>query len=268
MIWFAHDFNPLKPRRGVTWTEVSIVEALQRIGGADALVAWDRDVTQSLVLNRTWATVCESGGRVWLSKVAHRPLPIDVQHVWSYSRPMDTAPIGGWSPIAYLRDLFDQVVFDVGVPTRARTPFKDNGILFVGELVSQSADQLAGMYNLGKTTLHGIQRSLSKHGLSLSMDVGAWTPPSTSLTWSEPVLGPYDVTFDCELFYYARTCSWHPVQWRVIRPPPDGVGYAIAHRTRNYTSDWNHLASWSEVLMVLNRWRMRNVQVVEDAPPG
>ena len=264
MICFAHEFNPLKPRRGVVWTAVSLTEALQRIGGADALVAWDRDVTQAPVLNRTWATVCESGGRVWLSKTARKPLPIDLQCVWSYSRPTDTAPIGGWSPTAYLKVLFDQVVFDVGVPTRARTPFSDNDILFVGELVRQSPDQLMAMYNLGKTTLHGIQQSLAKHGLTLSMGVGSWTPPPTSLAWPEPAPGPYDVTFDCEVFDYVRTCGWRRLQYRIIRPP-DGVGYASAYRDRNYVSNWYDLAFWSGVLGYLNMQRLRNVRMVEGA---
>src|SRR5262249_44469931 len=160
-----------------------------------------------------------------------KPLPIDLQWVWTYSRvsdtqSSDTSLIGCWSPTAYLRTLFDQVVFDVGVPTRARTPFSDNDILFIGELVRLSAPQLLAMYNLGKTTLDGIQRSLVKHALSLEMDVGSWVPPLTPFAWPEPV-GPYDVTFDGEKFEYVRTCSWRPLQYRIIRPP-HGEGYAYA----------------------------------------
>jgi hypothetical protein len=264
-----HDFNPLKPRRGVAWTETSLVEALQRIGGEDALVAWDRDVTQALVLNRTWATTCENGGRVWLSKTARRPLPIvDAQRVWTYARPTEAAPIGYWSSTTYLNSLFDQVVFDVGVPTRARSPFQDNKILFVGDLVRQSPARLLAMSNLGKTTLQGIQRSLAKHGLSLRMNVGSWVPSPTSLTWPEPAPGPYDVTFDCEVFNYVRPYGWHPIQYRIIRPP-DSVNYASACRYDNYVSDWYTLASWAGLLSYLNIRPLRNVRVVEaEALPG
>jgi hypothetical protein len=259
-VWFTRDFDPLKPRRGVTWTSVSLVDALRQISD-EALVAWDRDVTQVPVPNKTWATVCESGGRVWLSKTLRKPLPIDLQWVWTYARSSDTSLIGDWSPRAYLNTLFDQVVFDVGVPTRARTPFRENDILFVGELVRLSAAQLIEMYNLGKTTLHGIQRSLAKHELELGMNIGPWVPPQTSLMWPEPTPGPYDVTFDCEVFDYVRTCRWRALQYRIIRPP-DGQGYASAYRDRNYVSDWYDLASWTGMLSYLNMQRLRNVRVV------
>jgi len=256
---FQRDFNPLKPRRGAAWTCVSLADALQKIGGGDALVAWDRDVTLAPVLNRTWATVCDSGGRVWLSKIARRPVPIDLHGVWDYSRPTDTAPIGSWSSTAYLNMLFDQVVFDIGVPTRARTPFKDNGILFVGELVKRSSAELLAMYNLGKVSFHGIQQALAKHGLELSMDVGAWAPPP-SLTLTEPPPGSYDITLDCEVFDYVRTCDWRPLQYRLIRPP-DGRGYAVAYRDRNYESNWLDHDSWESLLRILRLRRLRLVGV-------
>jgi len=265
---FLNGFNPLKPQRGAAWSAVSLTDALQRIGEDNALVAWDRDVTQILELNRTWAMAFDSGGgRVWVSKTARSPVPIDLRRVWDYAQPASAAPIGSWSSDAYLTTLLNQVVFDVGVPTRARRPFNDNDILFIGELVSQSPAQLMAMYNLGKTTLHGIQRSLAKHGLALSMDVGAWTPPPTSLAWPEPTPGPYDVTFDCEVFDYVRTCGWRPIQYRIIRPP-DGVGYATAYRDRNYVSDWYDLAFWSGVLGYLNMQRLRKVRVVNVAQSG
>lgn len=273
---FFQNFNLLKPRRGAgaSWAPTDLAEALQQIGGSDALVAWDRDVTQPPVLNRTWATTHAGGGRVWVSKTARSPVPVDLRCVWEYSRLTDTAPIGSWSSTSYLTMLLNQVVFDVGVPTRARTPLWDNNILFVGELVKYAPDELLAMRNLGNVTFHGIQRSLAKHGLELSMDVGSWVPPPTSLTLPEPPPGPYDVTLDCEVFDFVRTCSWHPRQYRLVRfdePQPDLMQgdvfrYAFAYRERRFTRDWNACRTWDELLRYINFGRVRNVHNLTNSP--
>jgi len=266
---FLSRFDPRKPPYG-EWTSIPFAEALQQIGGAEALVAWDRDVTaqqQLFVPSRTWALADVSGGRVWISQTAGRcPVPIDFSRAWQYTRPTPDAMIGRWSPMTIL----DQVVYDVGIPTRCLTPFHDNDILFVGELVKYSAADLLEMRNLGKTTLRGIQQALAKRGLALGMDVGSWTAPPTALTWAEPPSGSYDVTFDCEVFEFSRSCNWHAQQCRIIRPP-DGMGYAYAYRYGNFVSNWNDVARWDALLRCLNTWRFRNVRVVEgglEVPPS
>jgi hypothetical protein len=91
---FLNAFDPLKPRSSWIATSVSLLDALQQIGGdgsVDALVAWDRDVSQVTVKmiqpDRTWATAYDGGGRVWVSKTALSPVPIDLGRVWEYARP-------------------------------------------------------------------------------------------------------------------------------------------------------------------------------------
>jgi hypothetical protein len=206
-----------------------------------------------------------------VSKTALSPVPIDLGRVWEYARPTAAAPIGGWSSTAYLTTLLNQVVFDIGVPTRAKAPLRDNDILFVGELVRRSSSELLTMRNLGKVTLHGIQRALAKHGLELSMDVGSWRPLPTSLTLPEPPPGPYDVVLDCEVFDTYRTCSWHARQYRLTRSNADEIHnypYAYAYRERRYVSRWHEYNSWQELLNRINSARIRNVTNVRAWDPN
>lgn len=70
----------------------------------------------------------------------------------------------------------DTSVDDLEFTTRTLACLKDQGILFVGDLVVKTDVDLLKIPNLGRRCLNEIKEVLAIRGLCLSMKVGEWKP--------------------------------------------------------------------------------------------
>lgn len=65
---------------------------------------------------------------------------------------------------------------DLGIYTRSVNYLERNKIIYVGDLVQKTEDEILGMYGLGYKLISDLKSILKEMGLTFGMNVPDWTP--------------------------------------------------------------------------------------------
>lgn len=77
--------------------------------------------------------------------------------------------------------IWDEKIDHLQLPVRVENCLKyglEPGIEYIGQLVSQTEEQLMKVVNFGKTSMRRLNEALVRHGLILQTDTGNWKVPS------------------------------------------------------------------------------------------
>ncbi len=72
----------------------------------------------------------------------------------------------------------NQLIDDMELSVRSANCLQNNNIRYVGELVRMSEIDLLKIKNFGRRSFKEIKDALAERGLTISMDVGNWQPPT------------------------------------------------------------------------------------------
>lgn len=126
----------------------------------------------------TDGTVTPEGALVEASKIFRKHLNPFIQY-FEIGAELPETERKGEEELAFEREKdelcekLDLPISELELSVRAANCMEIDAILTIGDLCSRTEDQLLGIRNFGKTSLHEIDKKLSARGLSLGMDIAS-----------------------------------------------------------------------------------------------